>query len=531
MNQPVAADTLQSQVELSISCKNLKNLEHLTKDDPEVVVFTKDSSGNWIEVGRTEKVIHNLNPIFTKPVAMSYFFEKVQPMRFAVYNVDNRDLNYLHHEYIGEIFCNLSDIICTSKVFTRDLTHPGRKQHPNLGTITIHSDEIKMNEHIEFNIKAQNVEKHEIIGNPHLYIVIYKMGIEDNKYTPVHKTEPKEQSHHNPVDWPTISISVVHLCGGDYDRPIKIECWDHKHLKTDVLIGECNTTLNALQTASTKNVEFTLINNEEKNHKKHYTNSGQLIVSNYKLNKDYTFLDYLYGGCEISVILGIDFTGSNGDPHDSDSLHYDNPPNLNEYQHAITAVATIVAPYDYNNMFAVYGFGAEINESTNHCFPLNGNPNNPEVFGVQGILNLYQTFLDTVTLSGPTYFAKVIDTAEAIASRTVTQQQQKYYVLLMITDGSINDESHTFTEIQKSRDQPLTILIVGVGSHEFADMHKLEGPHCKFLPMRDYKELHHSELARDILAEIPREFLSFMKSKGMVPNPRRVITPSTSVAV
>jgi len=62
-------------------------------------------------------------------------------------------------------------------------------------------------------------------------------------------------------------------------------------------------------------------------------------------------------------------------------------------------------------------------------------------------------------------------------------------------------------------------------------MHKLEGSHCKFLPMRDYRDLHHSELAKDILAEIPREFLRFMKSKGIVPNPRRVITPTTSVAV
>lgn len=48
----------------------------------------------------------------------------------------------------------------------------------------------------------------------------------------------------------------------------------------------------------------------------------------------HTFLEYVFGGCEISLVLAIDFTLSNGDPKDKDSLHYFDP-NKNEYLQAI----------------------------------------------------------------------------------------------------------------------------------------------------------------------------------------------------
>ena len=35
-----------------------------------------------------------------------------------------------------------------------------------------------------------------------------------------------------------------------------------------------------------------------------------------------SFLDYIFGGCEIQLIIAIDFTGSNGDPRNPTSHHY-----------------------------------------------------------------------------------------------------------------------------------------------------------------------------------------------------------------
>ncbi len=58
--------------------------------------------------------------------------------------------------------------------------------------------------------------------------------------------------------------------------------------------------------------------------------NGQTTLNKVKFDKVYTFLDYVFGGCEISLAVAIDFTLSNGDPNDPKSLHFFDPAR-NEY--------------------------------------------------------------------------------------------------------------------------------------------------------------------------------------------------------
>lgn len=59
-----------------------------------------------------------------------------------------------------------------------------------------------------------------------------------------------------------------------------------------------------------------------------------------------TFLDYIFGGCEIGLTVAVDFTGSNGDPKKSSSLHYTGDLSRNDYLHAIKSVGNILQYYD-----------------------------------------------------------------------------------------------------------------------------------------------------------------------------------------
>ena len=61
---------------------------------------------------------------------------------------------------------------------------------------------------------------------------------------------------------------------------------------------------------------------------------GTINFTSIKFDKRYSFLDYVFGGCEISLSIAIDFTLSNGDPSDPESLHYFDP-KKNEYLQAI----------------------------------------------------------------------------------------------------------------------------------------------------------------------------------------------------
>lgn len=48
-------------------------------------------------------------------------------------------------------------------------------------------------------------------------------------------------------------------------------------------------------------------------------------------------------------------------------------------------MASVLATYDSKQKFPVFGFGAKSPElgGVSHCFPLNGNPDNPEVDGIE----------------------------------------------------------------------------------------------------------------------------------------------------
>jgi hypothetical protein len=63
------------------------------------------------------------------------------------------------------------------------------------------------------------------------------------------------------------------------------------------------------------------------------------------------------------------------------SLHYTGA--TNAYAKAILGVGNVLTPYDADQNFPVFGFGAKLPPSgrVSHCFALNGNEENPEVKG------------------------------------------------------------------------------------------------------------------------------------------------------
>lgn len=57
----------------------------------------------------------------------------------------------------------------------------------------------------------------------------------------------------------------------------------------------------------------------------------------------------------------------------------------------------------------------------------------------------------------------------------MTQFNQKYTILLILTDGVINDLEATIDEVVKASTLPLSIIIVGIGNADFEQMDQLDG--------------------------------------------------------
>jgi hypothetical protein len=138
------------------------------------------------------------------------------------------------------------------------------------------------------------------------------------------------------------------------------------------------------------------------------------------IQKRNSFLEYIFGGCELNLAIAVDFTLSNGPPHERDSLHQFNM-NNNEYYKALKSVGDILQFYDTDKQFPCFGFGGKLRtgvssaNKASHCFALNGNIFDPECDGLEGILEAYKHSLMNVDLYGPTWFNEILTTVNDMA--------------------------------------------------------------------------------------------------------------------
>ena len=314
--------------------------------------------------------------------------------------------------------------------------------------------------------------------------------------------------------------------------------WDRDITSPDDLIGFADTSLRELMEGKeTPVLKPKKVKKGKYNAKK--PNSGVLRASNCVYTPKPSFVDYLTGGLQMNLHVGVDFTASNGAPSTPASLHYTGR-QPNEYQSALSAIGNILAVYDHDQMFPAYGFGGALPpaRTTSHCFALNGNPNQPAVHGVDGMLAAYTQAITNVGLSGPTIFAQLINhVAEEARRAPFNEREQHYHVLLIVTDGVITDMGNTKEAIINASHLPMSIIIVGVGQADFSRMDELDGDGgllshngktavrdiVQFVPYREVaKNGGGPELARVTLAEVPEQVTGFaaMQAGGVQPMKR-----------
>ncbi|KAG7326487.1 hypothetical protein KOW79_009888 [Hemibagrus wyckioides] len=533
---PLHSTVPATKIEVTVSCRNLLDMDTFSKSDPVVVLYIQGiGTKEWREYGRTEVIDNTLNPDFVRKFVLDFFFEEKQNLRFDVYNVDTRSSNISKHDFLGQTFCTLGEIIgSTGSRMERTLSGiPGKK----CGTIILNAEELSNCRDIAtMQLCANKLDKKDFFGKSDPFLVFYRSN-EDGTFTICHKTEVIKNTL-NPV-WQPFTIPVRALCNGDYDRTVKVDVYDWDRDGSHDFIGEFTTSYRELSRGQSQFNVYEVLNPKKKGKKKKYVNSGTVTLLSFKVESEYTFVDFIRGGTQLNFTVAIDFTASNGNPAQPTSLHYMSPYQMNAYAMALKAVGEIIQDYDSDKLFPAYGFGAKLppDGKISHAFPLNGNSENPNCVGIEEVLESYFQSLRKVQLYGPTNFAPVINQV-ARAAQDVTDGSQ-YFVLLMITDGVISDMVQTKEAVVNASSLPMSIIIVGVGPAEFDAMEELDGDEVRvssrgrfaerdivqFVPFRDYIDrsgnqiLSMARLAKDVLAEIPDQLLSFMKSKEIKPRP------------
>uniref|UniRef100_A0A670YGA3 Copine-2 n=1 Tax=Pseudonaja textilis TaxID=8673 RepID=A0A670YGA3_PSETE len=524
---PVGTLNCVCKVELSVCGQNLLDRDVTSKSDPFCVLFMEINE-KWTEIDRTETAVNNLNPAFSKKFIVDYHFEEVQKLKFALFDQDKSSMQLYEHDFLGEFSCTLGSIVSSKKV-TRALVL-GNGKPAGKGIITIAAQELLDNRVITLSMAGRKLDKKDLFGKSDPFLEFYKQG-DDGKWMLVHRTEVIKYTL-DPV-WKPFTVPLISLCDGDTEKQIRIVCYDYDNDGGHDFIGEFQTSVDTM--CKDGSVEFECINPKKQKKKRSYKNSGVIIVKSCKITRDYSFLDYILGGCQLMFTVGIDFTASNGNPRDPTSLHYINPMGTNEYLSAIWAVGQIIQDYDTDKMFPALGFGAQLppDWKVSHEFAINFNPTNPFCLGVEGIIQAYSSCLPHIRFYGPTNFSPIINHVARFAAQATQQESaSQYFILLIITDGVISDMDETRHAVVQASRLPMSIIIVGVGNADFAAMEFLDADNrmlrsytgeeavrdiVQFVPFREFRSAPKETLAKAVLAELPQQVVQFFKHQNLPP--------------
>ena len=251
--------------------------------------------------------------------------------------------------------------------------------------------------------------------------------------------------------------------------------------------------------------------------------------------KNYPFIDYLKGGMEINLTVAIDFTSSNNPPSDKNSLHYLGAEKT-QYEIAIKSCGDIVAKYDLDQKFPVFGFGGKFygNDKASHCFPLNGNPSDPEIKGIDGILEAYRDVLNNTELYQPTNFHYIIDKLNETTKKEIEEHKDIYNILMILTDGIIDDMDKTIDSLVEASFLPISVIIIGIGGADFSNFSQMDTLDADYVPLRDrngrksdrdlvqfvpFKKFENDgeKLAEQVLEEIPRQIVEYYQHQNISP--------------
>eukprot|EP00871_Galdieria_phlegrea_P003039 jgi/Galph1/3736/GphlegSOOS_G2428.1 len=557
-----------SKVVLSFSLKNLTQ-EKENFDCIYVVVYETwvDEGTTHVslpvekrkELGRTETMAIAAEVSFYNTIDLSYTFEDPKALYIEVFKQkaqENISVSDRQRQLCGEQIISVGQLLVRFGCFAL---------LPLLDPQSVNNMPTEHDEMIEITAKEPSYVKNLVtmhlaaaklrkpvgfFGTVRPILIIRRRPVEtlsinrgstsnefdENFWETVYESEPVKDGNvfatrdiglqRNIFDFGRVEIFEAELNQGNVEHPLQLEIVHLKKTGHRSRIGVYHTTEKFLSQQE-PNTLLPL----EMNHFANPSPPGYLLLLRPLHARTLrTFLDFIVGGCELRMIVAIDFTASNGNPKQPGTLHYcDNSSRMNEYERAIREVAATMLHYEVEQHIACYGFGARLppHQKTLHCFPLTLDEKNPYFQGLEDLIAGYHSIIKSLEFHGPTVLAEVIKTAADISIDQFSSGHLRYSVLFILTDGAISDVTATMEQVRRAAEcAPLSIVVIGIGSNDFQDMRfltdceKMERSIFQFVAYRQFNNTEGKQLnvaLRKALANIPQQLLSFMKLAQVKP--------------
>lgn len=486
----VPTKEFKEQVLLSIKLENADALQYqytayqLINNKLERLVTSEESAPLNNEVS------------FQKTFFTKYHFEKEQPLKIIIKKKDHND---------SEIECNVT---LGSIIGSKDniLKFPINNSIDN-EIIVIKVTELKDNQkYVNFNFEIQHDNNIQFTKNKFRFNYVIKHGLDLYQSETISRQGTFNASH--------IPMSLL-------DSNFNIEFINYKNKCIKSIDIELNEFLN-------KNGKFQTITLPI--HKKKQIQ----LINKSEIKQSFSFIDYLKSGVQIGMSIAIDFTRSNGLPSDPQSLHYISQGQMNQYENVIYSCGKIISHYNHEQKFTVYGFGANLQGQNiqSMSFPINGNSNDPSIHTIDNVIEQYHQIVHTLDFSGPTYFGPVLKETIKNINKEREINNLKYTILMILTDGIINDMNECIDLLIKADKLPLSVIIIGIGNSDFSQMEELnmenntlisnDGERCcrdliQFVTFEKYKG-NGMKLAETVLEAIPKQIITYYSMNNVFPN-------------
>jgi len=135
---------------------------------------------------------------------------------------------------------------------------------------------------------------------------------------------------------------------------------------------------------------------------------------------------------------------------------------------------------------------------------------------------------------GPTFFKGILENQINEIKRTNgIMKMDMYHILLILTDGVVHDMKDTIDMIVKLGEHPCSIIIIGIGDADFANMDILDADDMELVDSHKNKardiiqfvrfgkySKDDGQLAEQVLGEVPEQFVEYMLIHGIKPKSR-----------
>ena len=119
-----------------------------------------------------------------------------------------------------------------------------------------------------------------------------------------------------------------------------------------------------------------------------------------------------------------------------------------------------------------------------------------------------------------------------IATQDIARENyNNYNILMILTDGIIEDMDDTINSLVEASYLPISVIIIGIGNADFSNMDVLDADEdplydnngrkadrdlVQFVPFKEFKN-DGQKLAEQVLEEVPRQIVEYYQHKKIAP--------------